>query len=455
MKTYRIASPTAIVPFFIFIALCLNACAAHFGTIPPPPASAKVRVFVMPVTGNTAHGRAWAVPHDQFKANAVRGVRKFMEDIGVYEIVPEADVEAVVGREDIPGWRWFGGDMALLKQVGGLLHADYAMIYERRFVANNYVPRMVFVNIGTGVQYEASGFMSKPLLADAQTARDTSMAIAQTCYRKIFYDAKGDILATAVRKAGLISDADVTKPKAKAKESASVPKEPPPQKTPADRPQETAKTPMPPPPPTAADVKKQRAMEKEVASIPKEPPPQKSAPELPKDAVKTSPPPERTDEVKRRDFEKMLEEDPQAESAKGKARLVVHDFDAAERLQVVSLILAEALREELFILGRFSLVNREDMVKVLGEMKLQQSGLTDEKQAVQLGKWLAANESVTGRLAVLGNSYILQAKRTDIRTMGTLGLGSLRCAAGHEEEFLSSMPDLARKLTGSAAPPPR
>lgn len=149
----------------------------------------------------------------------------------------------------------------------------------------------------------------------------------------------------------------------------------------------------------------------------------------------------------------MLEEERQTEPAKGKAKLVVYDFDAAERLQVVSLILTEALREELFILGRFSLVNREDMVKVLGEMKLQQSGLVDEKQAVQLGKWLAANESVTGQLAVLGGTYVLQAKRTDIQTMGTLGLGSLRCAAGHEEEFLANMPALARRLVGSTAPP--
>jgi hypothetical protein len=82
------------------------------------------------------------------------------------------------------------------------------------------------------------------------------------------------------------------------------------------------------------------------------------------------------------------------------------------------------------------------------ELKLQQSGLVDEKQIVALGKWLAANETVTGRLAVLGNSYILQAKRTDIKTMGTLSLGSLRCVAGHEDELLSGMPDLARRLVG-------
>jgi hypothetical protein len=83
------------------------------------------------------------------------------------------------------------------------------------------------------------------------------------------------------------------------------------------------------------------------------------------------------------------------------------------------------------------------------EFKLQHSGMVDDKQIVELGKWLAANQAVTGRLAVLGNSYILQAKRTDIKTMGTLGLGTLKCSSGQEEELLVNMPGLARRLVES------
>jgi curli biogenesis system outer membrane secretion channel CsgG len=129
-------------------------------------------------------------------------------------------------------------------------------------------------------------------------------------------------------------------------------------------------------------------------------------------------------------------------------RLVVYDFDAVEQLNVVALILTDALREELFRLGNFSLVDRENMMQILQELKLQQSGLIDEKQVVKIGKWLAANESITGRLAILGNSYILQAKRTDIKTMETLGLGSLKCETGREEELLSGISTLARRLSG-------
>jgi len=128
-------------------------------------------------------------------------------------------------------------------------------------------------------------------------------------------------------------------------------------------------------------------------------------------------------------------------------RLVVYDFDAAERMKVVGLILTEALREELFNLGDFVLVNRESILKVMDEYKLQQTSLVDEKQVVAVGKWLAANEAITGNLAVIGNVSILQAKRVDIRTLGTMALGSVKCSAGREDELLDKIPELARKLT--------
>jgi hypothetical protein len=199
---------------------------------------------------------------------------------------------------------------------------------------------------------------------------------------------------------------------------------------------------LPPAKPSAAEAE---------PALPKEPLPQKTLTDQPKVIAKISPAPpsDLSSGDKRRDFEKKLEKELQDEApGTDKTRLVVYDFDASERLQIVSLILTEALREELFILDRFRLVNRENMVQVLQELKLQQSGLVDEKQVVQLGKWLSANEAVTGRLTVLGSAYVLQAKRTDIKTLGTLGLGSLKCAAGQEDELLSGMPELARRLVG-------
>jgi hypothetical protein len=280
--------------------------------------------------------------------------------------------------------------------------------------------------------------------------------VTKQSYRQIFYDAKGDMLATAIRKGRLLPATDIKKPPAKETKLSSTqpalsqkaPVSPPlgkdkgvPPVKPASEPLSVSQA-LPPSKPSAVEAK---------PALPKEPLPPKTLTDQPKVIAQISPPPpsDLSSGDKRRDFEKQLEKELQDEApVTDKTRLVVYDFDASERLQVVSLILTEALREELFILGRFRLVNRENMMQVLQELKLQQSGLVDERQVVQLGKWLSANEAVTGRLAVLGTAYVLQAKRTDIKTLGTLGLGSLKCAEGQEDELLSGMPELARRLVG-------
>lgn len=82
----------------------------------------------------------------------------------------------------------------------------------------------------------------------------------------------------------------------------------------------------------------------------------------------------------------------------------------------------------------------------MDELKFQQSGLVDKKQAVQLGKGMAARQVVTGRFGPLGGRYVLQAKRIDVQSLGTRALGSLKCKQGEEEQLLEQLPDLARKL---------
>jgi hypothetical protein len=130
----------------------------------------------------------------------------------------------------------------------------------------------------------------------------------------------------------------------------------------------------------------------------------------------------------------------------GKPRIVVYDLETPPPMQVAGLIITEALREEIHKVGSFDIVNREDLSRAMDELNLQQSGLVQEQGAVRMGRLLAAQQSVTGRLGSLGNSTVLQTKRTDIETMGTLSFGSITAPAGREEDFLNGLPELARKL---------
>ncbi|MCG6537245.1 MAG: hypothetical protein L7F78_21675, partial [Syntrophales bacterium LBB04] len=97
-----------------------------------------------------------------------------------------------------------------------------------------------------------------------------------------------------------------------------------------------------------------------------------------------------------------------------------------------------------------TLVNRVNMTQALKEFVIQQMGLTDEGNAVRIGKWLTAEEAVTGKISALGGIVILQAKRINMMTMGTLALRSIKCKAGSEEMLMDNMHELARALAETA-----
>ncbi|MGA3207659.1 MAG: hypothetical protein ABSE05_07530 [Syntrophales bacterium] len=507
----RFLRRATVITVFV-VSICLNACSTvRLNVTPPPPPTAKLRVFVQVISEEKRDPRRpYITPSDEWERIRIATVDQYLRATGVYEVVPKEDVRAVLGTRTSGSeqYWWVKKDYALLKEAGKALYADYAIIIIRSVPAS-VTYKMVLINIETGTQYSASDTQAWTTSPELNLKR--AKILFQNIYRKIFYDAKGDLLATAIRKGRLMPEEETKKPEpretkialapppvpqiAPATPEVAIEKKPAPiaevlQKPipPVSTAQEEAKAPIQPPlkptpePPPATKtlpVPKPPAPEARPALL-KEPLKAKASPE---ESVPTSPPaaklpdtivkqpipdmkkdtetprviariapvprPELEAADKRKEFEKKLEQELQTEApATEKAKLVVYDFDTVERLNVVALILTDALREELFILGRFSLVNRENIMQVMQELKLQHSGLVDDKEIVELGKWLAANQAVTGRLAVLGKSYVLQAKRTDIKTMGTLGLGTLKCSSGQEEELLSGIPVLARKLIG-------
>jgi hypothetical protein len=258
-------------------------------------------------------------------------------------------------------------------------------------------------------------------------------------HRELFRTAKEDMLATAIRKGRLaaVKSSPVEKPAVVAKPEtpkSSPPSAPMVQPPPPEKPKAMAKAEIPITPPAPVPPLSTSA-ETRV--------PQPSPPGL---SLSPSPDPSSSFTAESRvDLEKALQAETQVE---GRRRLAVYDLEAAEQYKVVALILSEALREELLRLDHFQLVNRENIVKVLEEMALQQTGLVDEKEAVKAGKGLAVQQIVLGRYGTLGKVSILQAKRLDVETQGSLGIGSLKCDLGREDELLQHMAELARRIAG-------
>jgi chemotaxis protein histidine kinase CheA len=147
----------------------------------------------------------------------------------------------------------------------------------------------------------------------------------------------------------------------------------------------------------------------------------------------------------REEAEKAAREKASAGKQSTVSTLIVYDLAAVESLQPVAAVITEALREELFQIG-YILVNRENLNEVMQEQKFKQSGIIEIQDAGTLAKALSADNFIVGRVGLLGKSFIVQTKRIDARTLKTLGISSLKCEQGREEEILSQLPAMAKKL---------
>jgi hypothetical protein len=126
--------------------------------------------------------------------------------------------------------------------------------------------------------------------------------------------------------------------------------------------------------------------------------------------------------------------------------LLVFDFAANEQYQTAAIILAEALREELLAMKKVALVDRNDLQKVRKKAASQGMELIDDKQAVSMAKEISADQFVTGRLALDGEEFVVQAKRTSVDAGTALGRASLTFKAGQEGEVMKKLPGFAKEL---------
>jgi len=391
IKVMKLAILIALPTFFL-----ITSCAeVQLNTIPPPSPDAKLRVFVQSTSGAKPRG-GWRTSHKKFENKMYKAVRQILAEKGMYEVVSREDVQSVLGRQISTAWYWERNDWALARRVGKSLYAEYAMIVVRGWYPKPYW-RAVLINIETGRRFAVFSNVPKGV-------RAAFSPVIKASYREIFRDAKKDLMATAI----LISKREqISQSKYQVPSSGEV----------------------------SAPI--QHVEKPQVPMATNAPPTASSAPAPPKE------PPTLTSLGRKVDLAKSLETET---AAKSRFRLAVYDLDSTKHLKIVALILSEALREELFRLGNIILVNRENMNQTLQEVKLGQTGLIDEKQAIQAGKALAVNQIIVGSLRSIGKSSLLQAKRIDTETHGTLAISSLKCKQGKEEVLLDRMEELAGKL---------
>jgi TolB-like protein len=98
--------------------------------------------------------------------------------------------------------------------------------------------------------------------------------------------------------------------------------------------------------------------------------------------------------------------------------------------------LAEELTTRLFLTGRFQIVERRLMNKMIDEQKLNASGLIDEKNAIKFGSILGVDALTTGTIADLNSSVKINARLIATRTGSVFAVASVNIPMNKELEIL-------------------
>jgi TolB-like protein len=97
-------------------------------------------------------------------------------------------------------------------------------------------------------------------------------------------------------------------------------------------------------------------------------------------------------------------------------RIAVLEFKPEGISDPEAAAVSDRLRSGFVNLGAFTVLDRQEIESVLREQAFQQQGITEAKQAVEVGKLLNVEYIVTGRVRRLGDAYHVNARMIQVKT---------------------------------------
>ena len=97
-------------------------------------------------------------------------------------------------------------------------------------------------------------------------------------------------------------------------------------------------------------------------------------------------------------------------------RVAVIDFESIGDMPDIGRAVTEIVRTELIKTGKYEVVERALLNKLLEEQRFQLSDLVDPTKAVELGKMLGADLILTGSVVKIGSGYTINARFIDVKT---------------------------------------
>jgi len=142
-----------------------------------------------------------------------------------------------------------------------------------------------------------------------------------------------------------------------------------------------------------------------------------------------------------------------------KVFLAVLDLDLSAGIpSEVKTSLSDILREQLWKTGRFRVVDRNNMERIMKEQGFQLSDCTSKECAVKVGQLLGVEEMVTGNVTLLGKTYIISVQMTRVETGEIEKMASDRCPGCEIDQLIGSIDKVSAALAeavGGVVTPPK
>ena len=134
--------------------------------------------------------------------------------------------------------------------------------------------------------------------------------------------------------------------------------------------------------------------------------------------------------------------------------IAVFDLETKDVDKKISRPLTDSIILELVKEGKYEVIDRNNMDKILKEWEFQQSGCVARECAVEAGKMLGVGKVIIGSVNIVGKTYYLSLQLVNVTTGKIENISEDTCRCELDDLILSSK-RLAKRLMGEMAAEPQ
>ena len=133
-----------------------------------------------------------------------------------------------------------------------------------------------------------------------------------------------------------------------------------------------------------------------------------------------------------------------------RVNIAVMDLESQGVPETEAQILTERVRFELYQTGKFTVLERSNMVEILKEQAFEQSGCTGDECIILAGRILSMQQMVTGTVSKLGRIYTITLRMIDVESGEIVAMSSVDIEGSIEDVLTKSVKEAVSKLIGES-----